>query len=129
MSFGVNVTVIFIVATLIALRVTRRIGRPWFAVAGALTYPLYLVHAYNGFVLFNRLGGVLNRWVLLVVMVTGMGCAAYAINRLVEVRLAPRLKRALERYADVSGADQRDDRLDPAEAVGGLRGATVLPRR
>ena len=109
------ITVIFIVATLIALRVTRRIGRPWFAVAGALTYPLYLVHAYNGFVLFNLLGGVLNRWVLLVAMVGGMGCAAYAINRLVEVRLAPRLKRALERYADaahrgLSGARRRSVR-------------------
>ena len=89
------ITVIFVVMTLIALRVTRRLGRPWFAVAGALTYPLYLVHAHNGFVLFNLFGGAVNRWVLLVVMVTGMGCAAYAIHQLVEVRFAPRLKRAL----------------------------------
>ena len=91
----VVITVIFVVMTLIALRVTRRFGRPWFAVAGALTYPLYLVHAYNGFVLFNLFGSVLNRWVLLVLMVTGMSCAAYAIHRFVEVRFAPRLKRAL----------------------------------
>ena len=89
------ITVIFIVTTLIALRITRRFGRPWFAVAGALTYPLYLVHAYNGFVLFNRFGGVVNRWVLLVAMVAGMCCAAYAIHRLAEVPFAPRLKRAL----------------------------------
>ena len=93
------ITVIFILATLIALRVTRRFGRPWFAVAGALTYPLYLVHAYNGFVLFNLFGGHVNRWVLLMAMVTGMCGAAYAIHRLVEVRLAPRLKRALVRLA------------------------------
>jgi len=93
------ITAIFIVATLIALRVTRRFGRPWFALAGALTYPLYLVHAYNGFVLFNLFGGTVNRWVLLVAMVTGMCGAAYAIHRLVEVRLAPRLKRALIRLA------------------------------
>jgi peptidoglycan/LPS O-acetylase OafA/YrhL len=98
------VTVIFLVTTLIALRVTRRFGRPWFAVAGALTYPLYLVHAYNGFVLFNLFGRVLNRWVLLVAMVAGMVCAAYAIHRLVEVRVAPRLKRALVRLA--GGADR-----------------------
>jgi peptidoglycan/LPS O-acetylase OafA/YrhL len=93
------VTVIFVVMTLIALRVTRRLGRPWFAVAGALTYPLYLVHAYNGFVLFNLLGRAVNRWVLLVVMVAGMGGAAYAIHRLVERKVAPRLKRALVRLA------------------------------
>ena len=66
------ITVIFIVMTLIALRVTRRFGRSWFAVAGALTYPLYLVHAYNGFVFFNLFGGVVNRWVLLAAMVTGV---------------------------------------------------------
>jgi peptidoglycan/LPS O-acetylase OafA/YrhL len=93
------ITVIFVVMTLIALRVTRRFGRPWFAVAGALTYPLYLMHAYNGFVLFNLFGGVVNRWVLLAAMVTSMGCAAYAIHRLVEVPFAPRLKRALTRLA------------------------------
>jgi peptidoglycan/LPS O-acetylase OafA/YrhL len=97
------ITVIFILATLIALRVTRRFGRPWFALAGALTYPLYLVHAYNGFVLFNLFGGAVNRWVLLVATVTGMCGAAYAIHRLVEVRLAPRLKRALVRVAAAAG--------------------------
>jgi peptidoglycan/LPS O-acetylase OafA/YrhL len=99
------ITAIFIAITLIALRVTRRFGRPWFAAAGALTYPLYLVHAYNGFTLFNIFGGAVNRWVLLAAMITGMGCAAYAIHRLVEVRLAPRLKRALARLADA--ADRR----------------------
>ncbi|HUZ27286.1 MAG TPA: acyltransferase [Streptosporangiaceae bacterium] len=94
------VTVIFIVMTLIALRVTRRLGRPWFVVAGALTYPLYLVHAYNGFVLFNLFGRVVNRWVLLAAMVAGMCAVAYAIHQLVEARLAPRLKRALVGLAD-----------------------------
>ncbi len=91
------ITVIFILTTLIALRVTRRFGRPWFAVAGVLTYPLYLLHARIGFVLFNLLGGVLNRWVLLVTTVTGLGGAAYGVHRLAEVPLAPRLKHALLR--------------------------------
>jgi peptidoglycan/LPS O-acetylase OafA/YrhL len=117
------ITVIFVVATLIALRVTRRWGRPWFAVAGTLTYPLYLVHADNGFVLFNLAGGVLNRWVLLVAMVAGMGCAAYAIHRLVEVRLAPRLKRALLRLAGAAdrrlpGAWRRAARVQAVRAAG-----------
>jgi peptidoglycan/LPS O-acetylase OafA/YrhL len=96
---AVVITVIFAVMTLIALRVTRRLGRPWFAVAGALTYPLYLVHAYIGFVLFNLLGRAVSRWVLLAVMVAGMAGAAYAIHQLVERKAAPRLKRALLRLA------------------------------
>ena len=96
------ITVIFVVMTLIALRVTSRFGRPWFAVAGALTYPLYLVHAYNGFVLFNLLGRMVNRWVLLVAMVTIMGCLAYAIHRVVETGFGPRLKDALVWLADAA---------------------------
>ncbi len=94
---AVVITVIFIVMTLIAFRVTKRLGRPWFAVAGALTYPLYLVHSYNGFVLINILGRHINRWLLLVVMVTAMCCVAYLIHRLVEVPFAGRLKQALTR--------------------------------
>ena len=109
------ITVIFILMTLIALRVTRRLGRPWFAVAGALTYPLYLVHAYNGFVLINLVGGAVDRWVLLVAMITGMGCAAYAIHHFVEVNLAARLKRALTRLAAAAS------RHRPARARRGRR--------
>jgi peptidoglycan/LPS O-acetylase OafA/YrhL len=101
----VIVTLIFTVMTLIALRVTRRFGRPWFAVAGALTYPLYLLHAYNGFTLFNLLPAI-NRWVLLTAMITGMSGAAYAIHRLVEVRLAPRLKSALGQFKIPTNASE-----------------------
>jgi peptidoglycan/LPS O-acetylase OafA/YrhL len=106
------ITAIFIVMTLIAFRVTRRLGRPWFAVAGALTYPLYLVHAYNGFVIINLIGRHLNRWVLLVVMVTGMCTMAYAIHQLVETRFPRRLKRALTRLV---GAAKRSPRLRPVQ--------------
>jgi peptidoglycan/LPS O-acetylase OafA/YrhL len=112
------ITVIFVVMTLVALRATRRLGRSWFAVAGALTYPLYLVHAYNGFVIINLVGHAVNRWVLLVAMITGMGCVAYAIHRLVEVPVAPRLKRALTRVA--SAADQRRPDARPAPRERGL---------
>ena len=94
------ITVVFVVMTLIALRVTSRFRRPWFAMAGALTYPLYLVHAYNGFVFFNLFGHMVNRWVLLVAMVTIMGCLAYAIHTVVETGFGPRLKDALVRLAD-----------------------------
>jgi peptidoglycan/LPS O-acetylase OafA/YrhL len=114
------ITVIFIVMTLIAVRATRQLGRPWFAVAGALTYPLYLVHAYIGFVLFNRFGDGADRWVVLAAMVAGLSGAAYAIHQLVEVRFAPRLKRALVRLADAAdgrlpAAQPRATRLSSAQ--------------
>ncbi|GAA0827695.1 acyltransferase family protein [Streptosporangium amethystogenes subsp. fukuiense] len=89
------IVAIFIVLFLVSLRVTRRLGRPWFAVAGALTYPLYLIHAHVGFIVFDRLGGIVQRYVLLVGMVALMCLAAYVIHILVERPLAPLLKRLL----------------------------------
>jgi peptidoglycan/LPS O-acetylase OafA/YrhL len=124
------ITVIFVVMTLIAFRVTRRLGRPWFAVAGALTYPLYLVHAYNGFVLFNLIGHAVNRWILLVAMVAGMCGAAYGMHRFAEVRFAPRLKRALSRLA--GAANRRRPCAEAGGSAGGQRQcmqAPAIPRR
>ncbi|MGW2195751.1 acyltransferase family protein [Streptosporangium sp. NPDC001682] len=89
------VVAIFIVMFLVSLRVTQRLGRPWFAVAGALTYPLYLIHAHVGFIVFDRLGDVVQQHVLLVGTVVLMCLAAYAVNVAVERPLAPRLKRLL----------------------------------
>jgi peptidoglycan/LPS O-acetylase OafA/YrhL len=106
------VTLVFVVMTLIAFRVTRRFGRPWFAVAGTLTYPLYLVHCYNGLTLIRLLDRDVNRWVLLAGMLLLMGAAACLVHRFVEVPLAPRLKRALTGLAAT-----RQRRADPAPAA------------
>lgn len=106
------VTLVFVVMTLIAFRVTRRFGRPWFAVAGSLTYPLYLVHCYNGLTLFRLLDRDVNRWVLLAGMLLLMGAAAYLVHRFVEVPLAPRLKGALTGLAAT-----RQRRAEPVPAA------------
>ncbi|WP_433419469.1 acyltransferase family protein [Microtetraspora malaysiensis] len=95
---GVVVAVIiaiFLVMTLIALRVTRNLGRPWFAVAGALTYPLYLIHAHVGFVIFTRLGNRVPPHLLLISTMVVMCLVAYAIHALIERPLAPVFKQAL----------------------------------
>lgn len=44
------------------------VGRPWMAVAGAWSYPLYLLHDRNGYVLLERFSG-LGRWADLAVVV------------------------------------------------------------
>ncbi|WP_219499916.1 acyltransferase family protein [Nonomuraea ceibae] len=89
------IVAIFVVMTLIALRVTRPLGRPWFAVPGALTYPLYLVHAHVGFVIFTGLGDRVPPYVLLGGTIALMGLVAYAIHVLAERPLAGVLKRYL----------------------------------
>jgi peptidoglycan/LPS O-acetylase OafA/YrhL len=97
---------IFLVTMLIALKATAPLGRPWFSVAGSLTYPLYLVHAHIGFVLLAWIGPLVEpypamRWALVVGLIVGMGMLAYAIHVLVERPTAPRLKRVLNRIARI----------------------------
>ncbi|GGP08969.1 acyltransferase [Nonomuraea glycinis] len=87
------VVVIFLIMTLIALRVLQRLARPWLATAGALTYPLYLLHAHIGFILINRIGDSVNRYVLVTGLIAVMLLAAYAVYRWVERPVGPLIRR------------------------------------
>lgn len=89
------VIALFAITAMVALGVTRRLGRPWLATAGALTYPLYLLHAHIGFILINRVGASLDKYVLLAALLATMAAAAYAVHRLVERPAAPLIKRIL----------------------------------
>ncbi|OKI48981.1 acyltransferase family protein [Micromonospora sp. CB01531] len=96
--------VIFIAMVLIALKSTAPLARPWFSVAGSLTYPLYLVHAHIGFVLLAWLGPLVApytgmKWALLVALIIGMGLLAHAMHVLIERPAAPQFKRVLNRIA------------------------------
>jgi peptidoglycan/LPS O-acetylase OafA/YrhL len=92
----VLIVLIFAVMLAVALRLTTRLARPWFVVPGALTYPLYLIHAHIGFIVFERMGDHVNKYLLVGSTTAAMVGAAYLINRYVEKPLAPRLKRVLE---------------------------------
>ncbi|MFC4944013.1 acyltransferase family protein [Pseudonocardia sp. GCM10023141] len=104
---AVIIIAIYGVMTLVAIGATRRFALPWFAVLGSLTYPLYLIHAHIGFMLFTLLGPALNRWVLVIGLVTLMLLVAYAIHRLVERPLAPRLRRLLTRLLPTAAGPPR----------------------
>ncbi|WP_350277816.1 acyltransferase [Kribbella sp. HUAS MG21] len=93
------VVAIFAIMLAVALGVTQRLGRPWFAVLGALTYPLYLVHAHIGFIIFERLGDQVNHVLLVAATMLLMTAVAAALHYGVERPLAPRLKRLLDRRA------------------------------
>lgn len=102
----VVIWLIYLVMLLVALGVTTPLGRPWYSVAGSLTYPLYLVHAHIGFVLLAWFGelftpGPALRWALMLGLVGAMMVFAYGVHVLVERPLAPRLKRLLESAARV----------------------------
>jgi peptidoglycan/LPS O-acetylase OafA/YrhL len=91
------IVAIFAIMLAVAVKLTHRLARPWFAVLGALTYPLYLVHAHIGFIIFERLGDQVNHVLLVAATMIAMVGVAAALHYWVEQPLAPRLKRVLDR--------------------------------
>ena len=82
----------YLVILAIALGRLSFLNRRWLVTAGALTYPLYLLHEQLGWLLIGRLAGRVPSAELLVGVVLLMLLGAYLIHRFVERPLANRLK-------------------------------------
>lgn len=89
------VTLSYLVVAAVALGFTARIQWRWLTVAGALTYPLYLLHEYIGWTAIRLLRNHAQPWVVVGVVTLGMLLAAWLVHRLIERPLAPLLKRGL----------------------------------
>lgn len=91
------VTLAFAAVAAVALGWTRWANWRWLTVAGALTYPFYLIHEHLGWfvvrLLHRDLG--LGPWPTLAVTIALLLGLAWLIHRGVERPLGPRLKRAL----------------------------------
>lgn len=72
-------------------------GFAWMSVAGALTYPLYLVHEYWGWWIIRTLSGSLNVWLVLALALIVVTVLAWAIYRMVEVPFSRKFRRLLEK--------------------------------
>jgi peptidoglycan/LPS O-acetylase OafA/YrhL len=86
------VTAAYLVMILVALGKLTRVRGRWLTVAGALTYPLYLIHEEIGWAAIRHLRDRVDARVLLPALIAAMLVAAWLIHRLVERPLAPRLK-------------------------------------
>jgi peptidoglycan/LPS O-acetylase OafA/YrhL len=93
------VSIFFAVMLLIALQRTKRIGSLGWATLGALTYPLYLIHQYIGYLIFNSTYIYLNKYLILIITLTLMLLVAFAINRQIERRYAHPMKLLLEKIS------------------------------
>ncbi len=82
---GVYFAAIFAVMILVALRRLRIKGGWWATALGGMSYPLYLLHDYIGFMLVGRYGQWLNRWVLLLWLFISLCALSYAVWRWFEV--------------------------------------------
>jgi peptidoglycan/LPS O-acetylase OafA/YrhL len=93
------VTLGFVAVAAIALGRLNRIDWPWLTVAGALTYPFYLVHEHLGWVVVDALhqGMGLPAGLTLGLTLTAMLLLAWLLHRVVEKRLQPILRRSFER--------------------------------
>ncbi|MCT2594484.1 acyltransferase [Streptomyces sp. N2-109] len=71
----------------------------WLTVAGALTYPFYLVHEHLGWVVvrFLHRGFGMPAWAVLPLTIGGLLVLAWLLHRLVEQRMTPWLKREFTR--------------------------------
>jgi peptidoglycan/LPS O-acetylase OafA/YrhL len=92
---SVTVTAFFVIMSLVATHKLDAIRWRWLTVAGALTYPLYLLHQDIGFTVFSYLRDDIPPLLLVVITFIAILGLAWLIHRVVERPLAPLLRAKL----------------------------------
>ncbi|MFB0834056.1 acyltransferase family protein [Arthrobacter halodurans] len=92
---------IFAAVALLALTPLRRVSLPGMALAGALTYPVYLLHQVWGWWLIENLSPWLPRPLVLALTIGIVCAAAYLVHRTVEKRFGRGLGSFATRVADL----------------------------
>jgi peptidoglycan/LPS O-acetylase OafA/YrhL len=85
-----------LVMVAIALGATDRIRWKWLITAGALTYPLYLMHYVAGTTLINRLRDTMDARLLIATVIATFLTLSWLVHRFVEQPAAGLLKRGLD---------------------------------
>lgn len=85
------------IVALISTTPLRNCGWKWMSVAGALTYPLYLVHEMWGWWIIRTVHHALGPWPSVAVAAAFAVILAWLIHKLIERRFASRFKKALVR--------------------------------
>jgi peptidoglycan/LPS O-acetylase OafA/YrhL len=91
----VILTAFFVVMALVATHRLDRVRWPWLTVAGALTYPLYLIHQDIGFTVFTYLRGDIPATALVALTFAGVLALSWLIHVAVERPVAPLLRAKL----------------------------------
>ncbi len=95
----VVISFFYLIFFLIAFNKTQAIRSKKLKTVGALTYPLYLIHATIGFIIFNHFGNTINRYALLIAVILLMIIMAWGIHIFAEKPLAqflqPKLRKLL----------------------------------
>lgn len=90
----------YAIMLLVALRKTGALAAMRWVTAGALTYPLYLLHQNIGYIIFNHAYPSTNIHLVFWGTIALMLIGAWLIHKLIEQKAAPLLKRVLNRGLD-----------------------------
>jgi peptidoglycan/LPS O-acetylase OafA/YrhL len=90
------ITLFYVIFTLIILGKTSRINSKWFAILGATTYPLYLIHQKLGQIVYLAVGDNINKYLMLFLIIVSMMVLAYLLHRYFEAGFGKGMKRKLE---------------------------------
>lgn len=91
---------IFGVVALVTVTPLKHRGWSWMTYAGALTYPVYLVHEYWGWWIIGLTNPVIGKWGAMAAAIAFTFAAAIVIERWVERPLRPRIRRGLQKSFD-----------------------------
>lgn len=86
---------VFAAIAVVALGYTSGIRWKWLTTAGALTFPLYLLHDEIGLNVIYHLRDRMNPYAVVAVLTAGMLVAVYLLERFVERPLAKRMRTVL----------------------------------
>jgi len=89
-------TVFLLVMVAITLGKLDRVRGKWLVTAGAMTYPLYLMHYAAGTTVISRLRDEMDARLVIVVVLAGFLVLSWAVHRGVERPLAGVVKRGLD---------------------------------
>jgi peptidoglycan/LPS O-acetylase OafA/YrhL len=89
-------TAFLLIMVAIALGATDRVQWKWLVTAGAMTYPLYLMHYVAGTTLIHRLKDTMDARLLVAVVIAGFMALSWLVHRLVERPVAGLMKRGLD---------------------------------
>lgn len=113
------ITVFYLLVLGVALGRFRFLNRKWLTTAGALTYPLYLLHEELGWEAIRRLHTTLPPWVLLGGLLAALLGASWLVHRFVERPSARALKNWLTPPAPATPAGEPAAAAPPSRQNGG----------
>ncbi len=95
------ITSFFLVMLTISLRKTGRWGPRRWLLAGALTYPLYLLHQNIGYMIFNFAYPAVNPYILFSGVIFVILCVAYIVHVFFEKKFSLKLNKIINNFLDL----------------------------